>query len=339
MNELTVIEPNVPAFSYHDIERIAGAFAQSRMFGVSDPAAALSLCLLAQAEGQHPAIAFRDYSIIQGKPAKKAEAMQRDFMASGGKIKWIELSDTCAKAEFSHPSGGTLVIDWTMERAKAAGIGGKDMWRKYPRQMLRSRTISEGVRSVCPMATSGMYVPEEVADFDNRTEVHIETGEVVEVGQNGHVETHEPPARTKLEGPHASKTALKAAVAKIVRQVEKSESIEVLDAVKAEHKQTINQARRDWPELIEGDPNVAEDIGLKGAFEKRRAELAPKSEGFRLLMETLNGCTSSHDLRGWLEINGKFIEELDGEESRQFEIIYNEKEEALKLVDQTTVGA
>lgn len=338
MNELTVIEPNVPAFSYHDIERIAGAFAQSRMFGVSDPAAALSLCLLAQAEGQHPAIAFRDYSIIQGKPAKKAEAMQRDFMASGGKIKWIELSDTCAKAEFSHPSGGTLTIDWTMERAKAAGIGGKDMWKKYPRQMLRSRTISEGVRSVCPMATSGMYVPEEVADFDRTTEVHIETGEVINA--NEHIPTNEPPARTKLDGPHASKTALKAAVAKIVRQVEAAESIEVLDAVKAEHKQTINQARRDWIELVEGDPNVEEDIGLKGAFEKRRAELTPaeQSLGFQMLCSVLETCSTRNDLNALLDEHGAVAEALDGEESRKWEELYNAREAAIMAVAPVSAG-
>jgi len=31
--------------------------------------------------------------------------------------------------------------------------------------MMRSRCVSEGVRTVCPMATSGMYVPEEVRDM------------------------------------------------------------------------------------------------------------------------------------------------------------------------------
>ena len=39
------------------------------------------------------------------------------------------------------------------------------MLKKFPRQMLRSRVVSEGIRTVCPMATSGMYVPEEVSDI------------------------------------------------------------------------------------------------------------------------------------------------------------------------------
>jgi hypothetical protein len=42
------------------------------------------------------------------------------------------------------------------------------MWKKYPRQMLRARVVSEGVRTVFPMATSFMYVPEEVAEFEDK---------------------------------------------------------------------------------------------------------------------------------------------------------------------------
>jgi len=120
--------------------------------------------LIAQAEGRHPASAANDYNIIQGRPAKKADAMLRDFLSAGGKVQWLALDDKQAEATFSHPSGGTVTIGWDMARAKAAGLGGKDMWAKYPRQMLRSRVVSEGIRTVFPGATSGMYVPEEIED-------------------------------------------------------------------------------------------------------------------------------------------------------------------------------
>lgn len=153
-------------FSIPDMERMAMAFAKSQLFGVKTPEQAFALMLVAQAEGRHPASAARDYDIIQGRPAKKSEAMMRDFLANGGKVEWHSLDDKTADATFSHPQGGSVRISWDHERAKKAGIGGKDMWSKYPRQMLRSRCISEGVRTVYPMATSGMYVPEEEADID-----------------------------------------------------------------------------------------------------------------------------------------------------------------------------
>jgi hypothetical protein len=154
----------VPSYAMNDIERMALAFAASKLFGVQNPDQALALCLVAQAEGRHPASAAQDYHIIQGRPAKKADAMLRDFLAAGGKVEWHTLTDEQADATFSHPAGGSARIDWTFQRATTAGIS-NPMWKKYPRQMLRSRVVSEGVRTVCPGATSGMYVPEEVQDI------------------------------------------------------------------------------------------------------------------------------------------------------------------------------
>lgn len=153
-----------PSYGVGDLERMARAFAASKLFGVQNPEQALALCLVAQAEGRHPASAAQDYHIISGRPAKKADAMLRDFISAGGKVEWHKLDNETADATFSHPYGGTVRIDWTLQRAQAAGIA-NPMWKKYPRQMLRSRVVSEGVRTVCPGATSGMYVPEEVQDI------------------------------------------------------------------------------------------------------------------------------------------------------------------------------
>lgn len=150
-----------------DLERMARAFAASNLFGITTPDQALALCLIAQAEGRHPASAAQDYHIIKGKPSKKADAMLRDFLAAGGKVEWHGLTDLLADATFSHAAGGSVRITWDMARAKKAQIN-TPMWTKFPRQMLRARVVSEGVRTVFPMATSGMYVPEEVVEFDAR---------------------------------------------------------------------------------------------------------------------------------------------------------------------------
>jgi hypothetical protein len=148
-----------------DMERMALAIAKGRLFGSDDPNAVLTLCLVAQAEGKHPGLVLQQYHIIQGKPAKKAEAMLVDFLASGGKVEWHQLDDACADATFSHPAGGSVRITWDDKRVQQAQLGGNPMHKKYPRQMKRSRCISEGVRTVFPGATSGMYVPEEVHDM------------------------------------------------------------------------------------------------------------------------------------------------------------------------------
>jgi hypothetical protein len=157
MNDVTV-------YGLNDVERMARAFAASKLFGVQTPEQAIALCLIAQAEGRHPASAANDYHIVSGRPAKKAEAMLRDFIKSGGKVTWNALSDEIADATFSHPDGGEVRISWDMKRKAQAGIN-NPLWAKFPRQMLRSRCVSEGVRTVCPAATSGMYEPEETKEF------------------------------------------------------------------------------------------------------------------------------------------------------------------------------
>jgi hypothetical protein len=148
-----------------DVERMAGAIAKSGLFGVKQPEQALALMLIAQAEGLHPAIAARDYHIIQGRPALKADAMLARFQANGGRVKWLELSDAVAEAEFSHPAGGTVSIAWSIEMAKRAGLTKNQTWSQYPRAMLRARCISEGIRTVFPGVVVGTYTPEEVADM------------------------------------------------------------------------------------------------------------------------------------------------------------------------------
>ena len=148
------------------LERMAQAVSASKLFGITNPEQALALMLVAQAEGLHPATAARDYHIIQGRPSLKADAMLARYLASGGTVEWLEHTDTKVEAKFSHPAGGTLVIAWDMARAKTAGLGGKDMWTKYPRQMLRARVISEGIRATNPAVATGMYTPEEVQDME-----------------------------------------------------------------------------------------------------------------------------------------------------------------------------
>ena len=148
-----------------DLERMAQAVANSKLFGITTPEQAMALMLVAQAEGLHPATAARDYHIIQGRPTLKADAMLARYLASGGKVEWHEHTDAAVEATFSHPQGGSLKIKWDMARAKTAQLT-SPMWTKYPRQMLRARVISEGVRATNPAVAVGVYTPEEAEDFE-----------------------------------------------------------------------------------------------------------------------------------------------------------------------------
>ena len=173
---------NIIAIS--DLEKMASAAAASKMFGFKNKEEALAIMLLCQAEGLHPGIAMRDYHVIQGRPTLKADAMLARFLNGGGKVQWHELTDKVVSATFSHPQGGEAKITWSFEDAKRIGLTGKDNWRNYPRAMLRSRVVSEGVRTVYPVAVVGVYTPEEAQDFTPAPQpqpIVIEAGEPQEV--------------------------------------------------------------------------------------------------------------------------------------------------------------
>ena len=162
-----------------DIQSMAEVAATSKMFGFKNPQEAMAIMLLCQAEGLHPAIAMRDFHVIQGRPALKADAMLARFQQAGGSVVWKEYTNDVVTGLFTHPQGGSLEVTWTLVQAKSIGIAGKDNWKNYPRAMLRARVISEGIRAVFPGCVVGVYTPEEVQDFTPQPKT-LETVERVE---------------------------------------------------------------------------------------------------------------------------------------------------------------
>jgi hypothetical protein len=148
-----------------DIEKMAGAIAKSKMFGMKTADEAFALMLIAQAEGMHPAIAARDFHVIQGRPTLKADAMLARFQNAGGKVQWDVYTDAEVTGTFSHPQGGSLKLTWTFAQASKIGLTGKDNWKNYPRAMLRARCISEGIRTVYPGCVVGTYTAEELEEI------------------------------------------------------------------------------------------------------------------------------------------------------------------------------
>jgi hypothetical protein len=170
-NEMTVVKIN----SLSELEKIANSMVKSRLFGVENFDQAFSLMMIANARGIHPVKAAMDYHVIQGRPALKADAMLGYFQESGGIVQWKVYTDACVVGLFSHPRSGQtepVAIEWTIEMAskimtyekgKQIPLSNKQVWKDYPRAMLRSRCISEGVRTVYPGIVGGFYTEEEVS--------------------------------------------------------------------------------------------------------------------------------------------------------------------------------
>jgi hypothetical protein len=170
-NEIQQYHAPAPV-TFEQLTRMASALSKSGLFAVKTPEAALTLLLIAQAEGIPPTQAMMDYDVIQGRPALKSSAMLARFQRSGGRVQWITSTDECVEGKFVHPVGGELTVKWDSTRLKTAGLDKKEMHQKFPLQMKRARCISEAVRALNPQCIPvGMYAVEEARDIPEEIDV------------------------------------------------------------------------------------------------------------------------------------------------------------------------
>ena len=79
--------------------------------------------------------------------------------------------------------------------------------------------------------------------------------------------------------------------------------------------------------------------GFKAWIKRRREELSKvESTAFQLLASAVQEARSADDLTSLTDEYASTIGELDGEESRRFETLFNEREAALKQPTPMAVG-
>ena len=270
-----------------DIQQMAEVAATSKMFGFKSSQEAMAIMLLCQAENLHPAVAMRDYHVIQGRPALKADAMLARFQQSGGTVNWEVYTDEEVSGVFSHPQGGSLRVSWTLAKAKQIGIANKDNWRNYPRAMLRARVASEGIRSVFPGCVVGVYTPEEVQDFAApiRSSEPVDMGpvqrldessqaghqEIVEAVEDGAFALYVPGSDTPYKRYHSADEWIEG-YANLVSRITSSEKL------------TANEKSDKLAKLKEVNMGVTTDfdsfhkVKLKGEIVKAGGSVDPKQE-------------------------------------------------------------
>lgn len=153
--------------SIKDLQTVSQLFAQSGYFPDAKSAAQAFVKIQAGREMGIPAMAaMTGIAIIQGKPVAGANIIAAKVKMAGYDYRVRRLDNRGCKIEFfDRPGGESIgVSEFTEEDAKAAGLCGKDNWRKYARNMYFARAISNGQRWFCPDATQGqlVYTPDEL---------------------------------------------------------------------------------------------------------------------------------------------------------------------------------
>jgi hypothetical protein len=201
--------------------------------------------------------------------------------------------------------------------------GGQSRGRTLPkradyaiRAMTQTRAMSRAGRSafahVVVMMNAGLATTpaEEMVTFDTGT------GEIIEG------ETHD----AKIPGI----TKIRNNLNKLRKDGAKATDLEEFNALVSANKDDLQKIKDAEHTLWTG---MGEDFdGMKAWIKRRREELTPpeRSTSYQLLVSNVEECKNNGELSAFLARHNETIEMLDGEESREFERIYDAKAAALK---------
>lgn len=143
--------------------------------------------------GVPPIQAINGIHVIEGKPTASADLIASLVRRAGHKLR-VSGDDSTAVAELIRADDPefTYRSEWTLAKARAAGLTNKGVWKSYPGAMLRARAITEVARMGASDALYGViYTPEElgapVAPSGEPVAEHVEATVVHERPRSGSV--------------------------------------------------------------------------------------------------------------------------------------------------------
>lgn len=160
-----------------DVLTLGKVMAASGFFKDSTGQAQAIVKILAGRElGFGPVASMTGVYIVEGKVTLSANLMAAAIKRSGRYTYRVrELNAKVCRLEFFECGQAIGVSEYTIDKAKAAGLAGKQTWLRYPENMLFARALSNGARWHTPDIFGGpVYTPEELG-----AEVDGETGEIV----------------------------------------------------------------------------------------------------------------------------------------------------------------
>jgi hypothetical protein len=171
--------PTVELGSLSDLTELGQALAASGYFADAREAAQAVTKVLAGRElGFGPIASMTGVYLVKGRVTLSANLMAAAIKRHPKydyRVK--DLTDDQASVAFYEAGQEVGTSDFSMKDARDASLAGGDNWRKYPRNMLFARALSNGAKWFCPDVFAGapVYTPDELG-----ADVDPETGEIIE---------------------------------------------------------------------------------------------------------------------------------------------------------------
>lgn len=158
--------------SIQEITSLGEVFSKSGFFSDATVAAKAIVKILAGQElGIPPFTAMKELNIFNGKLAFSANLVAMIIKKSNRYDYRIrELTNEKAILDFYEGTTHLGESIFTMQDAKLAELDKKDVWKKYPKNLLFARALTNGAKWYCPHIFGGsVYTSEEIESFDDFT--------------------------------------------------------------------------------------------------------------------------------------------------------------------------
>lgn len=296
---IDVRRPSLEPVSLDEASALAKAAVASKLYAITSAEAGLMILLTGRDLGLSASQALRGIYVVNNRPVISADAMVAAVRRSGLAKSWRVVESTIERCTIEttregeeHPERETF----TLEDAKRAGLDRKDVWRAYPRDMLRHRCAAALVRRVYPDVVLGCYVPGEIDDPPSPAPLRVD------------VTASEPKAeRRKLSDEEKA-----ARVAAILSDYDKAIAAgENADAA----YDTAKRAGRDG--VVAVLVQKALDDRERAEAERKRSEYEAQQEIYSRLVNELHSAeTSAAVIAVWTD-NAAAVKELPEQHRRQ----------------------
>lgn len=159
--------------TFDDLQRFSNAAAKSGYFKeTNDIAQAIVKIHYGMELGISPIAALQGLYTVDGRPAMSAALMASIIKRSGRyNFRIVKHDDTECVIDFYEGNLKCGTSSFTIKDAERAKLVKKDVWEKYPRNMLFARALANGARWNCADLFLGpIYTAEELGGGFNRDE-------------------------------------------------------------------------------------------------------------------------------------------------------------------------
>jgi len=165
MTQLTLVQQKQQQIDY--LKGLAKIAADSKQYANTSEAALLNLMLSANDLGISPLKALNGgFYIVNGKVCMSTAMMADRIRKEGHSIKITAMTkDKCIITATRKDNGDSLNLEYTMEDASLAGLNNSPTWKKYPKNMLYNRCMSQVARILFPDVVGNSYSEEERFDI------------------------------------------------------------------------------------------------------------------------------------------------------------------------------